>query len=314
MIFIRTFFFSAFLVVSGTGYAQVSAARQAYIMQYKNIAINQMQEYGIPASITLAQACLETGFGTSRLAKEAHNHFGIKCHSDWKGATIRQTDDAKDECFRKYKNAEESFKDYAVFLRYRDRYAFLFDLSPYDYEGWANGLKKAGYATDPLYAGLLIKIIQDYSLYQYDKNSAFIPVSPAVLAQPVIVHLNTKSPFYMASLHRTIYQRNRVSFILSQPGDTYSSLAKEFRLFKCEILRFNDLKKSESITPGTIIYVEKKKKQSTKEFPLHIADQGESLRDIAQRYGVQLSYVRRYNSIGKNVVLPEGRKILLRKP
>ena len=150
---------------SDWGYAQTNAVRQAYILQYKEIAVRNMQGYAIPASITLAQACIESGNGTSRLAREANNHFGIKCHNNWKGKTIIHTDDAQNECFRKYNHPEESFIDHAEFLRYRDRYAFLFDLSPYDYKAWALGLKQAGYATNPQYANILIQVIEDYKLY-----------------------------------------------------------------------------------------------------------------------------------------------------
>ena len=273
-----------------------------------------MQEYGIPASITLAQACLESGNGTGRLAREANNHFGIKCHSDWKGQTIRHTDDAKNECFRKYKNPEDSFKDHADFLRYWGRYAFLFELPPYDYKGWAQGLKKAGYATNPQYAELLIKIIEDYKLYQYDNTVTILPESPITIERPVVIKPDVKSPLYTASLHRTIYRRNHVSCIFSQPGDTYASLAKEFRLFRRELLRFNDLKKVEPLLPGTLVYVEKKNKQSTKALPMHITESGESLRSISQRYAVRLSYICKYNKINKNEFLPEGREIILRKP
>jgi len=309
---LASFFF--LLCTSGGGYAQSSAVRQAYILQFKDLAIKNMQEYGIPASITLAQACVESGNGTSRLAREANNHFGIKCHANWKGKTITHTDDAPNECFRKYDHPGESFKDHAEFLRYRDRYAFLFDLSPYDYKGWAQGLKRAGYATHPQYADMLIKVIEDYKLHEYDRPVINLPLSPKVLEQPVIIHPDSRSPLYTASLHRTIYQRNGVSFILSLPGDTYASLSREFRLFKREILRFNDLKKSEPITPGTVVYVAQKKKQSTKELPKHITEEDESLRIVAQRYGVRLTSIAKYNKISKNEFLTEGRVILLRKP
>jgi LysM repeat protein len=296
------------------GYAQNSAVRQSYILQYKNIAVKNMQEYGIPASITLAQACVESGNGTSRLAREANNHFGIKCHTNWKGQTITHTDDAANECFRKYKNPEDSFKDHAEFLRYRDRYAFLFDLSPYDYKAWARGLKQAGYATNPQYADMLIKTIEDCKLYEYDRPITNVPASPKSLEQPAIVQPTVGSSLYTVSLYRTIYQRNQVSYIISQSGDTYASLAREFRLFKREILRFNDVKKNEPLQPGTVVFVEQKKKQSTKELPKHITEAGESLRIISQRYGVRLKFVCMYNQINKNSYLPEGRTILLRKP
>jgi len=273
-----------------------------------------MQEYGIPASITLAQACIESGNGTGRLAREANNHFGIKCHNNWKGKTITHTDDAPNECFRKYNSVEESFKDHAEFLRYRDRYAFLFDLSPYDYKGWAQGLKKAGYATNPQYADMLIKLIEDYKLYEYDRPVTNLPVSPRILEQPVIIHPEAGSPLFTASLSRIIYQINGVPYVAARPGDTYSSLAREFRLFRREILKFNELKKNQPIEPGTLVYVAKKKKQSAKGLPKHICEADESLFAISQRYGVRLSYLCTYNKLHRNDYLPEGREILLRKP
>ena len=292
------------------GYAQSNTVRQAYILQYKNLAIKNMQEYGVPASITLAQAVVESGSGTSRLAREANNHFGIKCHSNWKGQTITHSGD----CYRKYRSPEESFTDHAEFLRYWGRYASLFDLSPFDYKGWAQGLKKAGYATDPQYANILIKVIEDNRLYEYDYPMTVVPPSPKVLEKPVIIQPEINSPLYTASVNRVIYQRNQVSYILSNPGDTYAALASEFRLFKREILRFNDLKRDEPITPGTIVYVAQKRKQSTRELPKHITEVGESLRDISQRYGVRLSSICKYNKINANEYLSEGMTILLRKP
>jgi len=296
------------------GYGQGSAARQGYILQYKDLAIKNMQEYGIPASITLAQAAIESGFGTGRLAREANNHFGIKCHNNWKGKTITHTDDAPNECFRKYRRAEESFKDYAEFLRFRDRYAFLFDLSPYDYKGWAQGLKKAGYATNPQYAEILIRVIEDYKLFEYDRPVTNLPASPKVLEQPLIIRPDAQSPFYAASLYRTIYQQNGASFVFSLPGDTYASLAKEFRLFKREVLKFNDFKKKDPLEAGTVVYITQKRKQSSRQLPMHITEGGETLRTISQRYGVRLSYICKYNKMSKNDFLPEGRVILLRKP
>ena len=272
-----------------------------------------MQEYGIPASITLSQACIESGNGTGRLAREANNHFGIKCHNNWKGKTITHTDDAPNECFRKYNSVEESFKDHAEFLRYRDRYASLFDLQPLDYKGWAQGLKQAGYATHPQYANILIQVIEECKLYEYDRMASDLPVSPKKLEQPVVIHPDTRSPFYSVSLYRTIYQQNKVSYIVSQAGDTYASLAKEFRLFKREILRFNELKKAEALEVGTVVYVAPKRKQAVRGLEMHIVEEDETLRDISRRYGVRLKSICKYNSLSKEAHLYEGREILLRK-
>ncbi len=146
--------------------------REQYINKYKSIAVKQMNKYKIPASITLAQGCLESGDGNSVLARRANNHFGIKCHDDWNGRTYRHDDDARRECFRRYNSAEESYTDHSKFLVERRRYSSLFDLKITDYKGWAHGLKAAGYATNPKYAQLLIDIIEEYQLYKYDNGIA----------------------------------------------------------------------------------------------------------------------------------------------
>ena len=147
--------------------------REQYIKKYKDIAIKQMHRHKIPASIILAQGCLESNNGNSALATKANNHFGIKCHDGWRGKKFRQDDDAKNECFRKYSNAIDSYTDHSYFLTSRPRYNTLFDLPITDYKGWAHGLKAAGYATNPKYAKLLIDIIEEYQLYKYDTGEAY---------------------------------------------------------------------------------------------------------------------------------------------
>ena len=147
-----------------------TAVTQKYIEDYKDIAMVEMQRYNIPASITLAQGILESGSGQGRLARYGNNHFGIKCHATWNGKTITHDDDEKSECFRRYKYAYESFEDHSQFLMKRGRYSSLFELAPTDYEGWAYGLKSAGYATDPAYAKKLIALIKKFSLHQYDEQ------------------------------------------------------------------------------------------------------------------------------------------------
>lgn len=147
-----------------------TAVTQKYIEDYKDIAMVEMQRYNIPASITLAQGILESGSGQGRLARYGNNHFGIKCHATWNGKTITHDDDEKSECFRRYKYAYESFEDHSQFLTKRGRYSSLFELDPTDYESWAHGLKKAGYATDPAYAKKLIALIKKFNLHQYDNQ------------------------------------------------------------------------------------------------------------------------------------------------
>ena len=242
--------------------AQERITRQEYIERYKAIAIRQMVEYGIPASITLAQACLESGDGNSTLAIEGNNHFGIKCHG-WQGAKIHHDDDQLQECFRKYDKVEDSYRDHSEFLRYRDRYAFLFELDPKDYRGWAYGLKKAGYATAPEYAQRLIAIIEANNLSQYDAPAEENPEvealpTPITAEKSVRITPDKGSPLYRISLARQVYSRNGVTYILAEGYDTYETLAKEFRLFRRELLRFNDMREEIPIVAGQVIYLEKK--------------------------------------------------------
>ncbi|MFA7115903.1 MAG: glucosaminidase domain-containing protein [Bacteroidales bacterium] len=290
-------------------------------MKYKEIAIRQMHKSGIPASITLAQGCLESGNGNSTLARKGNNHFGIKCHQNWDGPTIHQDDDKKNECFRKYSKASDSYIDHSNFIRYRNRYSFLFNLKPTNYKAWAQGLKKAGYATDPKYANRLIKIIEDYQLYRYDKEvlhskhrrKKIIPPTPTQL-QAVKKFIPTRSSsFYNISNIRTLYTRNKVTYIIASSYDTYESIAKEYNLFTHELLRFNDLKENRTITNGTIIYLEKKRKRAQKYLEMHIAEDGDNYYDLAQKYAVRLSSIYKYNDIPETVLAPiDGEEIYLR--
>ena len=319
-----TFHFWGFLLVLcmnlSAGYAQKSMSRQDYIEKYKEIAIRQMHSHGIPASITIAQGCLESGDGNSKLATKGNNHFGIKCH-DWKGASMRLDDDKKDECFRKYRSVEDSYNDHADFLRYRDRYAPLFELEITDYEGWAHGLKKAGYATNPQYAQLLIKIIEDYKLYELDQQGLsrskrkrnYLPPTPSELEQLRELTPMERSTLYQYSQGRTLYVTNGVAYIIAEASDTYASLAKEYHLFTREILRFNDLKKEEPIAPGTIVYIERKKKKAQRHLELHIAETGDTYYQIAQRYAVRLEKLCEYNHVRPEDTPHEGDRIFLRR-
>lgn len=192
----------------------------SYISEFKDIAIEEMNKYGIPASITLAQALLESGIGNSDLARYANNHFGIKCNSEWKGKTYYKDDDQKDDCFRVYDNAAESFKDHSIFLK-RKRYATLFDLPITDYKGWANGLKAAGYATNPKYPDLLINIIEKYNLKQYD-DSGYVRENNLVKTEPVQPILNGNK-------------------YIVQQGDTLYNIAKRLRISVEELKKLNNM-------------------------------------------------------------------------
>ncbi len=303
-------------------HGQSRMTRQEYIDKYKETAMEAMRTHGIPASITLAQGCLESGDGNSDLAVKANNHFGIKCHNDWKGQTYyKKDDDPGKSCFRKYRNASESFKDHSDFLRYRDRYAFLFDLEITDYKGWCYGLKKAGYATDPQYAERLIKIIEDYRLYRFDremytkagKNSNLLPPSPNELMKVMELNPARNSLLYKYSRNRTIYVRNGVPYILAGSMDTYESIAEEYNLFTKELLRYNDLRKPKELVPGTVVYLQKKKAKAQRHMEIHIAVEGDTYYDVAQRYGVRMKRLFKYNGYKEGDILHVGDEIFLRR-
>jgi LysM repeat protein len=218
-------------------------------------------------------------------------------------------DDAKGECFRKYDSPEQSYRDHSDFLRYRDRYKFLFDYDVTDYKAWAHGLKKAGYATDPAYPSKLIRLIEEYELHEYDlkpdkksdrksrkkaKDKADEQVTD-VLPEP---QLQIEAPRRMAedqrhvfrfNVAREVYVRNGVPYVLSVEGDTYEGLAASNNLFLREILKFNDLSGAERLLPGTVVYLQPKKKQGVKGLEKHVVEEGDSMRDIAQRYGIKLA-------------------------
>lgn len=303
-------------LAAASGFPQTAPDyRTDYILKYKDAAISQMQSSGIPASITLAQACLESGFGTSRLAREGNNHFGIKCH-DYKGRKMYVDDDVKDDCFRVYDRVEDSFQDHSDFLRFRSRYAFLFDLDPTDYKGWAYGLKAAGYATDPQYAVRLIDLIERYGLQQYDTvvSPDELPVTPVVAKLPEQVELKESSPLYKISLQREILKRNNVMFVVANGYESFYSIAREFNLFRWEVLRFNDERKDRLLQDGEVVYIEAKKKQADKYLDKHVVEEGESMRIISQQYAVKEKYLYKYNpGIPKGSDPAPGSIINLRK-
>lgn len=234
-----------------------------YIRTYSGIAVSEMQRSGVPASITLAQGLLESRAGQSELAVAANNHFGIKCHNDWKGEMLFHDDDEAGECFRVYDDPQASFVDHSDFLRYRDRYQPLFKLKTTDYKGWAKGLKKAGYATDPKYADKLIRLIEQYELYRFD--------SPVVVEEPeILIADKPKSrpagaieyrEDYSFPTGRTVYVKDKAEFVYSLYGESYESIAREYNLFLKEILRYNGLRESRPLEPGTPVYLTKPRKR-----------------------------------------------------
>ena len=299
----------------------------SYIETYDDIAVSEMYRSGIPASITLAQGLLESGAGKSQLAVRSNNHFGIKCHNGWQGGRVYHDDDAKGECFRKYDDPKDSYRDHSDFLRYRDRYKFLFEFELTDYRSWAHGLKKAGYATDPKYPSKLIDIIETYQLYKYDTRKPAVqksaagdsqqvsitpPLPPSQLEQVVRLDPVKQETFHF-SLSRQMYSQNGVAFIYAAEGETYESIAKSNGLFLKELLKFNDLKGKPELKAGTIVYLQKKKNFAAKGVEMHVIEKGETLRGISQRYGVRVKDLCKINRLENPDQIREGDIIRLRK-
>ena len=268
-------------IISYTGSALAqsrSKQYEEYIHKYRDIAVEEMKRYHIPASITLAQGLLESGAGQGTLARKSNNHFGIKCGGDWRGKSVKHDDDARNECFRVYKNAADSYRDHSIFLAGRSRYAALFKLDITDYKGWAHGLKKAGYATNPRYAYQLIDIIERYDLYKYDRKGGlkWMKENP-----------NPHQP----------YLANGLVYILGRRGDTWKSLSKEFDISKRKLRKYNDLYKDYEIQDGDILYLEKKNRKAPKGHIVHVLRQGESMYSVSQKYGIRLKRLYKMNKM-----------------
>ncbi len=289
--------------------------QERYIAKWSAVAISEMQRAGIPASITLAQGLLESGAGLSSMATKGNNHFGIKCHRDWKGKKMYYDDDSAGECFRVYRSAEESFRDHSDFLRYNDRYKPLFELDPSDYKGWAHGLKKAGYATDPAYASKLIKLVEDYKLWQYDTGvpAEAIPEPPLRIEKETVKKAVFKGEHYTFSLDRPVYTRNKVLFVNSIKGESYASIAEANNLFLRELLSYNDLSSPRDLEPGTVVYLQRKRNTAAKGLDMYVFAEGETLWEICQRFAVREKSVRKLNGLPAGYVPAEGDMIKLRK-
>ena len=277
-----------------------------YIALYKDDAVREMQLFRVPASITLAQGMLESDNGNSALAVYANNHFGIKCHNEWTGETYTQDDDTKDECFRKYTSAYDSYVDHSEFLKSRPRYSGLFDLKLTDYKGWANGLKSAGYATDPKYATRLIDIIERYKLYQYDKIDGITPL--AVEAQKPE---GTKVVAAAGLNRREILLNNNRKFIEVKTGDTFMKLAREMDMGVWQLYKYNDMNKDSSLKPGQMLYIQPKRNRCSE--TKCQAKPGQTMLDISQMYGIKLKKLYEYNDMSPGTQPKAGQVIYLRK-
>ncbi len=299
-----------------------------YIRQWKDEAIFQMVEHHIPASITLAQGMLESRYGNSTLARNANNHFGIKCH-DWKGKKVYHDDDKRHECFRKYKNPSDSYEDHSQFLK-QPRYQFLYDYKITNYKAWAKGLKKAGYATDPKYPRRLIDLIETYNLDQYDREGLKMMKAgkkpnrknnkPQKYHRPKKkknqptedIFVDDELPDVAISNARKINSsKNNIKYVVAKNGDTFESIALDLDLMPWQVWKYNDMQKTDNLTPGQIVYIQPKRNNGSKKW--HTLKEGESLWDVAQRYGVKLKKLYKKNGWSSDFSPAVGTKISLKK-
>jgi LysM repeat protein len=300
------------------------AAENSYIDTYKDIAVSEMKRTGIPASITLAQGMIESDEGRSSLAREANNHFGIKCHNDWTGGKVYHDDDTRNECFRKYSRPEDSYYDHSDFLRSVPRYSFLFSLSPTDYKGWAHGLKKAGYATNPAYDNMLIKAIEEKNLHYFDtgynppvsvqKSQAALKKSAAVQDTGRIIIPVSRVDENNLVIGRVprVMENNKLKYIIVKDGDTKTKIEDEFQLLGWELSRYNDLKNDFTISPGQILYLQAKKDKAEEGKEFYTTVEGDTMYLISQRYGIKLKSLYKMNRMPEASEPSPGSKIWLR--
>jgi hypothetical protein len=303
------------LLISAHPNASVQDRRlpyENYVRQYSPLAVQQQKKYRIPASITLAQGILESGAGQSELARKSNNHFGIKCHTDWKGETVYHDDDLRNECFRKYKNVESSYEDHSLFLTERPRYANLFKLDIKNYKGWAKGLQKSGYATDQAYANRLIKLIEDYRLYLYDSGQAIAEKKEEKKAEektPKTSPRKTKIPFV---IKRPVYDGHGLRCVYAEDNDNFERIAEDVGLTVEELRMFNEVPEYFPLQKGDIIYLEKKKRKAGKPDYDHVVQIGESMHSISQKYGVRITNLYKINRKKEDYVPIEGDVLRLR--
>lgn len=300
------------------------AAPGEYKDKYKDLAMSEMKRTGVPASITLAQGMIESDYGRSRLAVEANNHFGIKCHSGWTGASITHHDDKRNECFRKYRRPEESYYDHSDFLTSASRYRFLFDLDKKDYKGWAKGLKKAGYATNPDYANMLIRKIEEEELWRYDTGrsgpqvkSPQPDINKATENETIIIvpdnSVRQNNDGFAVSDHVSrIRENNRIKYITTTERDTRESIIKEFKLLRWELSKYNELDNEFIVSPGMILYLQPKRDKAEPGNETHIVVVGDSMYSISQQYGIKLKKLYEMNRMEEGSGAKVGDRLWLR--
>jgi LysM repeat protein len=320
----------ATFLLAGVVCAQRTTA-EAYIAQYSEAAMQEMMRSGVPAAITLAQGIHESESGNSELAQKSNNHFGIKCKDTWLGEKVYHDDDARGECFRKYGSVLDSYADHSNFLRVNQRYASLFELDPADYEGWAKGLKKAGYATNPRYAQLLINLVEKYHLNDYTvvalqkmgkpmpENYVFAsatpppaPAAPTGTATPQPAPAAAMQAPVTAAFPEGIFRINETRVIYAKAGTSLLAIAENNGIELSKLLDFNDLEEEDGdiLTEDALVYLQRKRKQGAVEF--HIVQQGENLYDICQKQGIRYDSLLELNNLDSDAAPAPGEKIYLK--
>jgi len=288
---------------------RLSAAE--YCRLYAAEAQRQMKLYGIPASITLAQGMFESAYGASYIAVKANNHFGIKAYRGWSGPVVRCDDDSSNEPFCKFNTVREGYEYHSKFLKNSTRYASLFKLDHTDYKGWAKGLQKCGYATNPKYPDLLCDVIERYNLMQYDKASNTSAASSAskgsksnastsVVSKPVSTH----------RLYSTA-KRHGLKYVEAKKNDDLNAIAKEFKVPVRQLKRWNDMPKNYRLKEGERIYMQAKKSKADRSCPTHKVASGESLHSISQKYGVTVKSIVKRNKL-TSATIRKGQVLKLR--
>lgn len=319
----------SFSILALYGFSQKRLTRGEYLEAYAPLAIKEMQRTGIPASITLAQACLESDNGNSALSLEANNHFGIKCHNTWIGKVIHFDDDEKNECFRVYPQVMDSYIDHSEFLRNGQRYSFLFSIPVSDYKAWAQGLSKAGYATNPDYAQMLIRIIEDNDLHKYDNPEVYaiaLKTQDKSTTDNIEVFVNSNAPdpttvrpipienkSIKTKYGREVFKNNGVEFIILKENESFFMISKKFSIPVWKLYYYNDLQPGQTMKPGDIVYIQPKKCKAEKPYLSHKVVSGESLYSISQLYGIKLQNLAKMNSAEKTNSVKDGSNIFIRK-
>ena len=290
-------------VVTASAQVRWNAQYQEYVDKWSGVAVEQMERYHIPASITLAQGLLESGAGRSDLARQGNNHFGIKCHNGWTGPTVYFDDDQRNDCFRAYGSARDSYEDHSLFLVKGRRYASLFKLKLTDYKGWARGLKAAGYATNPRYADHLIEIIEVYKLYEYDNGKRIIDNGQ-----------QTTGGNRHGADTRDVFMFNDRLYVIARRGETFRSLGEELDISYRKLAKYNERDKHDTLQEGEIVWLEKKARKAPKEYRNrpHVVQPGESMYSISQYYGIRLKRLYKLNDLTPDYVIRVGDVLKLR--